>query len=56
MMEIVGYKTEDGFKFFFNEKGELTDGDITFVSSKTLLADIDAEPIYVSEVFELYRK
>ena len=56
MMEIVGYKTEDGFKFFFNEKGELTDGDITIENAETLLADIDAEPIYINEVLELYRK
>ena len=29
---IIGYQTEDGFKFYFNQFGELTDGDITFES------------------------
>ena len=35
---IIGYQTEDGFKFYFNQFGELTDGDITFESREELTA------------------
>ena len=35
---IIGYQTEDGFKFYFNQFGELTDGDITFESLEQLTA------------------
>ena len=35
---IIGYQTEDGFKFYFNQSGELTDGDITFESLEELTA------------------
>tara|TARA_R100001129_G_C5187777_1_gene209849 strand:- start:285 stop:473 length:189 start_codon:yes stop_codon:yes gene_type:complete len=35
---IIGYKTEDGFSFYFNQFGELTDGDITFESLEQLTA------------------
>ena len=45
-MKIIGYKTEDGFEFYFNDKGELTDGDLVWDSEKDLLANIDADPIY----------
>ena len=35
---IIGYQTEDGFKFYYNVFGELTDGDITFESLEQLTA------------------
>ena len=35
---IIGYQTEYGFKFYFNQFGELTDGDITFESLEELTA------------------
>ena len=35
---IIGYQTEDGFKFYFNQFGELTDCDITFESLEELTA------------------
>ena len=35
---IIGYQTEDGFKFYFNQFGELPDGDITFESLEELTA------------------
>ena len=45
-MRIIGYKTEDGFEFYFNEYGELTDGDLVWSSAEFLLSTIEAEPIY----------
>ena len=35
---IIGYQTEDGYEFYFNQFGELTDGDITFESLEELTA------------------
>jgi hypothetical protein len=45
-VRIIGYKTEDGFEFYFNEYGELTDGDLVWSSAEFLLSTIEAEPIY----------
>ena len=45
-MRIIGYKTEDGFEFYFNENGELTDGDLVWSSVEELLSTIEADPIY----------
>ena len=45
-MRIIGYKTEEGFEFYFNEYGELTDGDLVWSSAEFLLSTIEAEPIY----------
>ena len=27
---VIGYQTEDGYRFYFNQFGELTTGDLTF--------------------------
>ena len=43
--EVVGFKTEDGYTFLFNSQGELTDGDMVYESSDSLLASVDATPI-----------
>jgi len=45
-MKIIGYKTEDGFEFYFNDNGELTDGDMVWNSAEELLSTIEADPIY----------
>ncbi len=45
-MRIIGYKTEDGFEFYFNDDGELTDGDLVWRSVEELLSTIEADPIY----------
>ena len=45
-MKIIGYKTEDGFEFYFNDNGELTDGDLVWNSAEELLSTIEADPIY----------
>ena len=45
-MKIIGYKTEDGFEFYFNDNGELTDGDLVWSSAEELLSTIEADPIY----------
>ena len=45
---IIGYQTEDGFKFYYNVFGELTDGDITYESYQELLeVGIEHNPIFV---------
>ena len=45
---IIGYQTEDGFKFYYNVFGELTDGDITFESLEQLTAEtkLVVDPIF----------
>ena len=50
-MEKIGYKTEDGYIFHFNDKGEKTDGDMICPSESDFLRAIeagwfDATPIY----------
>ena len=45
---IIGYQTEDGYKFYFNKFGELTTGDLTFESYQELLeTGIEHDPIFV---------
>ena len=44
---IIGYQTEDGYKFYFNQFGELTNGDLTYESYQELLeAEIEHDPIF----------
>ncbi len=45
---IIGYQTEDGFKFYYNVFGELTDGEITFESIEQLTFDtkLGVDPIF----------
>tara|TARA_R100000234_G_C4962189_1_gene162271 strand:+ start:67 stop:324 length:258 start_codon:yes stop_codon:yes gene_type:complete len=45
---IIGYQTEDGYEFYFNQFGELTDGDITYESYQELRETwIEHKPIFV---------
>tara|TARA_B100000519_G_scaffold160731_1_gene142701 strand:- start:365 stop:565 length:201 start_codon:yes stop_codon:yes gene_type:complete len=44
---IIGYQTEDGYRFYFNQFGELTTGDLTFESYQELLeTGIEHDPIF----------
>ena len=48
-LTIIGYKTEDGFEFYFNERGELTDGDLVWSAAEFLLSTVEAKPIHGSD-------